>query len=249
MEIKQIPVYKYEELSEEAKDRVRAKYKVSDDWFQELDEEVIEKLGTLGFYNVETRFSLSGQGSGFSFTGNIDLEKYLTGIVRNERHQDETYLPILQALIDNNITITESIIKRDRFYHYVHENTITLYLDYCPNEGFEDDIHDLFVSLVSNLKQKIKDRCIGYYNKFDELYNELNSEETIDEEMIEKDSDYFIDGELCEYMEMYDSNLIDLRTSTLDKSPVELRTLQQILNKEYRIIPEKDTFHDPNLKP
>lgn len=215
----QVQIFKYDELSEDVKNKLRNEYEIEDGWYEAKKEELLEKLTNKGFYNVDLEFSgFWSQGDGASFTGNINLEEYLNNMINNDRHSDTTYESILTALINQDITLTENIIKRDKFHRYVHENTTSLYLDYIPCEGFEDNIADLFNSLYDYILKDIRELNIKCYKALEKEYESQTTDDIKDSYYSNLEYNYFKDGRICK-----DSYIIE----------------------QNRIIPERDTFN-PN---
>src|SRR5271169_3042881 len=81
MEIRQYNVYKFEELSKEAKKKAIDKWYESED-YPFLGEDIMQELEYLDtlkiFEDVKLQYSLSNcQGDGVSFSANIILSRYL----------------------------------------------------------------------------------------------------------------------------------------------------------------------------
>ena len=162
MQIVPVKIYTYEELSEEVKIGLRNEYNVPDDWCDELIRELEDKLFEKGYYNVDIKWSgFCSQGDGASFTASIDLIKFIKYLQNDTRHSDMSYVKLLEALEEDEIYITENIIKRDRFTRYVHENTTTLYLDFistnCGEEEPSYELSNSFNDLVSKIEKQMRD--------------------------------------------------------------------------------------------
>lgn len=104
-------------------------------WATELEKMgydiVEEKVNKKGNKYKEYQIAFSGfssQGDGASFTGTVDVKKWVE-YIKYPRHK------WLIALMDRGLIEGSGTIKRDRWHNYSHWNTTSLYMDwYIDNE-------------------------------------------------------------------------------------------------------------------
>src|SRR6266516_6387233 len=118
-----ITIYKFDELSEDAKKRALEQMRDNNtevgDWWQFVYEDWQTKLEENGFFAVTIYFSgFWSQGDGASFEGKVDVAKWLT-VNKKRRNYRAVY-----ADVDNvKITITKS-------GRYEHEMTMSVDCEY-----------------------------------------------------------------------------------------------------------------------
>jgi len=122
-------IYKFEELSAEAKERAIEQYKNRGwDWDEHdtkmLEEYFQEELETLGLPGGDIRWRLNySQGDGMAFYGKVDITDYVT---RNNLATPSEYLPLIDALANDEAEIVIEIEKRQAFHMYDHWNTMVV---------------------------------------------------------------------------------------------------------------------------
>lgn len=175
-------LYYYCELTESAKEKAReiareSIYSGKDD-ILEFDmknsvEWAKDQLQELGIEDVEVSYSgFCSQGDGLSFTGQvIELKKFLGNINLLEEHKE-----IVGKIIANNGNI---YFTRDRYTHYVHENTVSVYL---TGTGFEKHVYfEECATLLEAVKAWRLEKCRYYYSNFEKEYNRYNDDDTVRE--------------------------------------------------------------------
>ena len=123
----EVEVFKYDELSDSAKQRARDWYLegMDYDWYDCVYEMCIEDGKEKGFDIDKINFSgFWSQGDGASWTGSVDLLEFI------EKHADKESASfgedmILCELIRNEWVNKELHIVR-RSYHYAHEYRMTI---------------------------------------------------------------------------------------------------------------------------
>lgn len=196
-----INVYKFEELSEEAK-KVAIKhernYRQTDGeplmFFRESCEDKAKEHG----FEIENRgltYSLFySQGDGLSFSGNyLETEKLFNEVLGQGKEKTA-------KLLTENCTL---IIKQNRgHYCYASKSDVDLYL-----ENYTSSINvvntnniDIVVGKVLNI---IEDKYMALCKELERMgYAEIewySSDETIIEELQNRDSEYTEDGKIYEY--------------------------------------------------
>ena len=119
-------IYKFEELSPEAKKRAIEEYKNRGwDWDEHdtdaLKEYFEQELEGLGLPNGDVRWSLSySSGDGVAFYGKVDIKEY---IIRSDISE---YFPLIDALANDEAEIVIEIEKRQAYHMYDHWNTMVV---------------------------------------------------------------------------------------------------------------------------
>jgi len=148
---REIDVYKFEELSKDAKETVieRMQEQASEymdmEFFSEYAKNYIEEKG---FEDVEVNYSLGySQGDGFSFTGTAsDNEKFL----RNQFGDKFAELATSEYVDDLNISVQRSSS------HYSHEKTVSFEVSIYYSDD-EDDNYDKETAKLSKLVVELEE--------------------------------------------------------------------------------------------
>jgi hypothetical protein len=137
------------------------------DWWDFVYDDCIEKLKSLGYYNIDIRFSgFYSQGDGASFTGNVDVLEWI-----RINDKEGKYKRISKLVNDGVVDIQNNKIVRDRWSNHVHWNTTTFhfYTNYqygaCQNynniesilKDLEYDIHKHHVDLNKEIYRSLED--------------------------------------------------------------------------------------------
>jgi hypothetical protein len=132
-----ITVYKYDELSDRAKDNVRAKYICPVDLDYVIDDAKREGE-KFGFMIDEVLYSgFSSQGDGASWTGTIQLQRFLEHHLK-EDHPDYARYTVLLTLIEDGWTAPRVTISRKSFM-YNHSNTMQIDQQYMGYGATTED--------------------------------------------------------------------------------------------------------------
>jgi len=162
-----------------------------DDWNNDILEFFSEKVETFGFEVDIDDISYSGfwsQGDGASFTGNIDILKYLT-----KTRQKTKYRSIIRCIENNKVSDNVNIDRSPS--NYVHENT-------C----FVDDIEEydditlnceiLLNELQSNMEHKRYELCKELYSTLEDTYNYLTSKDVVIETLTSNEYKFDENGDI-----------------------------------------------------
>ena len=169
MRVEETKVFKFEELSEEAKEVAREWYKscMDNDFYYEseqIKEDFKYELEKLGYPTNEIEFSLNhSQGDGVAFYGHIDDDD-MEAIVKRSNIDKKLF----DKIKDEGFTIFGDIERNQFGWHYSHWNTMKVEIE-------SDDI-DLMVEDIFELDREDDEK--EYYNKVDEIEDMLNELET-----------------------------------------------------------------------
>lgn len=158
-----INLYKFEELSDDAKQNAINKYRESMDWQIEsefITEKFVEKLSDMGYPTDDLEWRLNySQGDGVAFYGEVDIDKVMK---RLENEGYDLNYNLYRAIDSENLTITARIYRNSFGYHYSHYNTMKVEID---GDSIETMIEYLYGDLDSDTDE--------YVNKYNEIYNFL----------------------------------------------------------------------------
>ena len=182
METKEYNVYKFKELTAEAKEKAIESCRdinTDYDWYQFIFEDWTEKLERQGFLDARIYFSgFYSQGDGACFTCKIDLEKLLTG-----RRLKSVYKKAIDSYNNDYLSIE---IKTSG--HYSHEYTMSL--DYYDQKDVvTEKLADFIITEARNQAQTI-------YKELKESYEYLTSNESIIETIESNDYDFTVNGKI-----------------------------------------------------
>lgn len=156
-----VNLYKFEELSDKAKQNAIKHYRESMDWqiiSESITEKFTEKLSAMGYPTDDLEWSLSySQGDGVAFYGEVDMDKVIN---RLEHKGYDLNYDLYRAIKDKGLTITAKIYRNSFGYHYSHYNTMEVEVD---GDSIEVMVEYLYGDLDEN----------EYIDKHDEIYNFL----------------------------------------------------------------------------
>jgi len=190
-------LYQFDELSDNAKlktiESVRNNpHYLDDQWYDYLIDDFIEILESIGFYNVEIRFTGFGsQGDGAHFTGSY---RYKAGALAKVKKEYPEYT----ALHDLAKTLQE--LESKDFYaiqfkithrgHYSHEN--------CTSFDFEDNRESYGYTRKGFNEDGYTEACRSFmqeiYNSLEEAYNWYHEEDQIIEHIQANELLFNVDG-------------------------------------------------------
>lgn len=200
-------VYRFHELSDKAKARARDHYReqgLHDQWWDFVYEDAVRVAGILGISITEKSgpslaiyFSgFSSQGDGACFQGGYTPKPgtETTEGIRSECPQDEELHRIADALallqvsarvqhgqrIEANITTSGS---------YCHSGTMNVDATYTEGDSPDPEI-------AEELQQLMRDFADWIYARLEDEYDYLNSNEYIDEALLDGDNEFEESGEL-----------------------------------------------------
>lgn len=158
-----INLYKFEELSDDAKKNAVENYRISMDWQIEsefITEKFVEKLSDMGYPTDDLEWRLSySQGDGVAFYGEVDIDKVMD---RLEHKGYDLNYDLYRAIDSKNLTITARIYRNSFGYHYSHYNTMKVEID---GDSIETMMEYLYGYLDSDTDE--------YVDKYNEIYNFL----------------------------------------------------------------------------
>lgn len=149
-----------------------------DDWWDFVYDDCIEKLKSLGYYNIDIRFSgFYSQGDGASFTGNVDVLEWIS-----VNDKEGKYKRISKLINNGVIDIQTNKIVRDNFSRYVHENTTSVYIDMnyqygaCKNYN---NIEAILKDLEDDIDKHHVDLNKEIYRSLEDTYDYLHSDQSV----------------------------------------------------------------------
>ena len=212
--------YSFEELSPEAKTNaleemrdINIEYQ---GWHEPIIEDFEERMKELGVDGVEVSYSgFYSQGDGASFTGDVfDTKTFMSkalglkdtewiDIGEEEKPEDEgsrLRADLLDIGFDTREKLTPDnfVIKVERLSsRYSHENTIEgkVYIEDIP-ESIEDEIPSQ--TIEDEIEEKVtnwaRSESKDLYRNLERYYDELRSDESVEETIIENDYKFDKDG-------------------------------------------------------
>ena len=193
-------VYKFTELSEDAKqkaiDNVRSnEYYLDYDWYEFTYEYWMDK--NTGFDIDKIYFSgFYSQGDGAMFEGTIN-DNVLDLIEPNYRHPvyKKDWERVLKLIKHGHINIYGGYQHSG---HYYHEKCYTGGADYeivGNHVSNLENITDILDDIISEIDELYEDTCREIYFSLEKEYDYLMSDEAIEEHLICNDYDFTEDGE------------------------------------------------------
>jgi hypothetical protein len=166
-----------------------------DDWWDFVYDDCIEKLKSLGYYNIDIRFSgFYSQGDGASFTGNVDVLEWI-----RVNDKDVKYNGI-SKLIDNGvIDIYNNKIVRDNFGNYVHENTTSVFIDMYYKDGANvnrSNIDGILKDLEDDIYKHHVDLNKEIYRSLEDTYDYLHSDQSVCDTLEANDYEFDEEGNI-----------------------------------------------------
>lgn len=122
MQTREIAVYEFDELSDEAKDKVRQTFTPHDDWHECIYDDFIEDMKELGGMVEAMWYSgFWSQGDGASWEGSVDMEQYLLRTMEDNLQREV----LLQAMREGYAS--NALLIRRKVGHYAHDGC--MYID------------------------------------------------------------------------------------------------------------------------
>ena len=171
---KEVKIYSYSELSEEAKNKVR------NDYINNLDssiftEQIIEDLREKRFKNLKPYYSLNYcQGDGICLYGNIELDEITEGLknifYKNFKLSDYKALKKLKEY--SQISFNHS----GRYYHK-YSVDIDIYIDGNLSPKSYENHRKVADKLIKNIKEWYLDLCDKYEKQGYDFFYGITSDE------------------------------------------------------------------------
>jgi hypothetical protein len=188
MRTEKIKLYTFDELDEEAKQKVIEKFSdinVDYEWHDWILEEETARLATLGYEGAEIAYSgFYSQGDGASFTAQIDLDKWLRGRKIRTKYK---------KIAENNEEIDANVFRNSS--HYVHEYTVDVELSPNYYSEIEFDQNKLN-ELTELIREDVRDNCNQIYRRLQKEYEYQTSEDAIVETIRANDYEFLAGGQL-----------------------------------------------------
>lgn len=195
-----ITIYKYDELSESAKDTVRAKYIGIDLDMEHIIDDAKREGEKRGFDLDEVLWSgFNSQGDGASWTGQVKLQTFLEHHLKENDPNYAKYTTLLMLIDDGWVEHLVSISRKSFMYN--HANTMRIdqeFMGYVnateeavigkdgPLQGanvlqlYEGlDIHSLLDDLYEWVLKEAKDYADEIYERLESEYDALMSDQHI----------------------------------------------------------------------
>lgn len=174
--MKTIQIFSFDELSSEAQEIALEQFKIDIDRgvippsydHDPIIEGITEELNELGISDVDVQYSgFWSQGDGLSFTGEVE--------------DVPLFIERLGLQIDKNAKIS---FERNTF-RYSHENTVDteLNMDFSTKPSFKEKYDKAY----NSIEEWRKSKCREFYNRLEKYYDECNSEESLKDELIERE--------------------------------------------------------------
>lgn len=195
-----ITIYKYDELSESAKDTVRAKYIGIDLDMEHIIDDAKREGEKRGFDLDEVLWSgFNSQGDGASWTGQVKLQTFLEHHLKENDPNYAKYTTLLMLIDDGWVENLISISRKSFMYN--HANTMRIdqeFMGYVnateeavigkdgPLQGanvlqlYEGlNIHSLLDDLYEWVLKEAKDYANEIYERLESEYEDLMSDQHI----------------------------------------------------------------------
>ena len=184
-------LYKFDELSTQAKKRAIISFQEDDsylyyDWYQDTINDFETILELIGYYNITCYFSgFYSQGDGACFSARFSREKRCLQKVKSYCPKEEKILDIVEQ-IQSEIPLHEEYeIKHSG--HYYHEYCTNVY--YLGDDEKAEQLDERFLELSRQLMRIL-------YEKLNTEYDYLNSDEAITEYIKANNYEFTEDGKL-----------------------------------------------------
>jgi hypothetical protein len=165
----------FDELSKEVQAKVLEKYRNRevdhDSWHDPIIEGIKEELEAMGFKDVAVGFSgFWSQGDGASFTAkSIDVEKYIKHFKLGK-----LYPTLLNYAKRGEVY---GFVVRDKYVHYVHENTTSVYID--ASFGHDEKGTEQLKQFELSIQKQVYTFNKEIYSRLKKYYEELTSDESV----------------------------------------------------------------------
>lgn len=185
-----VKVYKFKQLSDKAKDRVRQWYAetLDYDWWELVYDQFIEEMAEYGIDIATKDIHFSGfwsQGDGAAFStqmGSSDIVKYLKAHKLTKKYW-ALYCNLVKENIDLGLAIKESPRGYYMFLSYQgfeNYHDLNAYSDYLQeNYKAYDKINQQASDLADDILEYCQDRATDLYKRLEEEYDYLVSDESI----------------------------------------------------------------------
>lgn len=189
--IHETTLYKFDELSTQAKEKAITSFQEDDsyldyEWYECAIDDFTTILELIGYYDITCYFSgFHSQGDGACFSARFSREKRCLQKVKSYCPKEEEILNIIEK-IQSEIPLHEKYeIKHSG--HYYHEYCTNVY--YLGDNEKAEQLDERFLELSRQLMRIL-------YKKLNTEYDYLNSSESIIEHIKANDYEFTEDGKL-----------------------------------------------------
>tara|TARA_Y100000114_G_scaffold65718_1_gene60228 strand:+ start:289 stop:903 length:615 start_codon:yes stop_codon:yes gene_type:complete len=193
--VKQVTYYSFDELSEQAQQRVIDKVREWDDRYSADEEFILQDLRERHphIHQMDIRYSgFCSQGDGASFTGYIGAEWVINNLLSDEL---KTIVRDLDCAFERNSNM------------YCHENTVSTQLeDVTWADHIEENdrlreslLEQHYDDIVDVIEEYRLDLCHTIYRELERAYEQCHSEENIAEFVLDNDYLFDTDGNFYPY--------------------------------------------------
>lgn len=198
----EVNVYKFEELSDIAKEKAREWFRKGNldyDWWEYVYEFHKEKIEAAGFDVTNMYFrGFWSQGDGAMFEYD-----YLNDKLRLEFINQLSLSPMRKDWLINNTTISGKGKHHGR-YHHEKSCDHNIYWEVDNGDlAYGTLLYDWLDSFAADFEEfvidKYEDLCYELYKALEEEYEYLNSDEVVDETIMANEYDFDEDGDRFRY--------------------------------------------------
>jgi hypothetical protein len=185
-------VYKFDDLSKEAKEKAIEKHRefLSEVWDGDyVQDDFKEDMKKWGIDEIEIQYSgFWSQGDGASFTGWIDIPKFL-----KEAGWEKDYAKLLKAINDGEDI--DDVAKIERIsHHYSHANTVQVKPLYYRGE--DEEVDKQADKLGDEMTDFVREKSRELYRKLEQSYEYETSDENVAESIRINEYEFTADGKL-----------------------------------------------------
>lgn len=185
-----ITTYKFEELSDKAKEKARewwreAGYDFGDGWWDDVYDDAKKILGYLGFENIDPSFSgfySQGDGASFTATWNASYVEFGKAVeYAPDSSEIKDVASVIEDLAHRNPEAACKLYRND--HRYSHARTVS----YDLAEDFSEVDDEAFIGAC-------RDVMYWLYGQLEKTHDWMLSNEYIDDALTANEYEFTIDG-------------------------------------------------------
>jgi len=200
-ETKTTKIYKFEELSEEAKEKAIEKFydlNIYEGWWDGVYEMYMDRDTETGFDIDKIYFSgFWSQGDGAMFEGspNKDILNFITPGYNNQQYQ-KNWSRVIKIIKNGDINIYGSFKHSGHYYHSksYSDNLETEFTNDWHGKNYSN-IKDICEDILYEIREHYEDICNKIYHSLEQEYEYYTSREAIEESIIANEYEFTEDGE------------------------------------------------------
>ena len=190
--VKRFGVYKFDELSKEAQEKALEKQREFEGEIWTADDYLIpnfkEEMEKYGVSRIDVSYSgFWSQGDGASFTGLVDLKKYI-----KETKQEKYYAKLLKAM--ENEDVDDSLLIERTSHQYAHENTIRA--NDVRYNGEDKEIQAQADRLSEEMTSFAREKSRELYKQMNDDYDNATSDESLKDSINVNEYEFTEDGKI-----------------------------------------------------